>query len=40
LRQKMSNNARRLYRERFSYEMVYGGLVSHLEMLARSRRSQ
>lgn len=38
-RQKMSNNALRLYRERFSYEMVYGGLVSHLEMLARSRRS-
>jgi glycosyltransferase involved in cell wall biosynthesis len=39
LRQKMSNNARRLYRERFSYEMVYGGLVRHLELLARSRRS-
>ena len=40
LRQKMSNNARRLYRERFSYETVYGGLVRHLEMLALSRRSQ
>jgi glycosyltransferase involved in cell wall biosynthesis len=38
-RQKMSNNARILYTEKFSYEMVYGGLVKHLEMLA-SRRSQ
>jgi len=40
LRRKMSNNAQRLYRERFSYEMVYGGLVRHLELLARSRHSQ
>lgn len=40
LRQKMSNNARMLYHERFSYEMVYGHLVRHLEMLARVRGSQ
>ena len=40
LRQAMSNNARRLYCEKFSYEMVYGGFVRHLEMIARSGRSQ
>lgn len=40
LRQKMSNNSRALYREKFSYEMVYGELVKHLETLARGRQSQ
>ena len=40
LRQQMSKNALNLYQEKFSFEMVYGGLVRHLEMLARSRRSQ
>jgi hypothetical protein len=38
LRHKLSNNAQMLYREKFSYEMVYGDLVRHLEMIARSRR--
>ncbi len=40
LRQQMSLNARKLYREKFSYEIVYGGLVSHLEIISRSRHSQ
>lgn len=35
LQQTMSNNARKLYEEQFSFEMVYGGLVKHLEKLAR-----
>jgi len=30
----MSQRARRLYAERFSFDMVYGGLVKHLEKLA------
>lgn len=37
LRQKMSSNATILYREKFSYGMVYGGLVKHLEMLGSRR---
>lgn len=37
LRQQMSKNALDLYQEKFSFKMVYGGLVRHLEMLARSR---
>ncbi len=40
LRDELSSNALQLYRERFSFETVYGGLVRHLEMLAQSRRSQ
>ncbi|MCP9823428.1 glycosyltransferase [Cyanobium sp. L1E-Cus] len=40
LRQTMSNNARSLYCEKFSYEMVYGSLVQHLEMIALRRHSQ
>jgi glycosyltransferase involved in cell wall biosynthesis len=36
LQQSMSDNARALYRVRFSFEMVYGGLVSHLERLAQN----
>ena len=32
--QNMSHNALRLYKDRFSYEVVYGGLVKHLEMLS------
>jgi len=40
LRQQMSKNALDLYQEKFSFKMVYGGLVRHLEMLALSRRSQ
>jgi SAM-dependent methyltransferase/glycosyltransferase involved in cell wall biosynthesis len=35
LQQSMSVNARVLYKERFSFEMVYGGLVRHLERLAK-----
>lgn len=34
LQKKMSQNAQALYEERFSFEMVYGGLVKHLEKLA------
>lgn len=37
LQKRMSQNARALYAARFSYEMVYGGLVKHLEKLASSR---
>lgn len=40
LRQQMSKNALGLYQEKFSFKMVYDGLVHHLEMLARSRRSK
>jgi glycosyltransferase involved in cell wall biosynthesis len=36
LQKKMSQNAHVLYAERFSFEMVYGGLVKHLEKLAGS----
>lgn len=36
LQKSMSQNARALYAERFSFEMVYGGLVKHLETLANS----
>lgn len=35
LRDTLSNNARTLYQGRFSFETVYGGLVSHLELLSR-----
>ncbi len=35
--QHMSKNALELYQEKYSFKMVYGGLVKHLEMLARSR---
>ena len=31
----MASRARQLYRTRFSFDTVYGGLVSHLELLAR-----
>jgi glycosyltransferase involved in cell wall biosynthesis len=34
LQQHMSSKARALYKEIFSYEMVYGGLVRHLERLS------
>lgn len=40
LRKKLSDNALKLFRERFSFETVYGGLVSHLEMLAQRQRGQ
>lgn len=33
LQQSLSDNASALYDERFSFEMVYGRLVNHLEML-------
>lgn len=36
LQKSMSQKARALYAERFSFEMVYEGLVKHLEKLARS----
>jgi len=34
LQRSMSQKARALYAERFSYDMVYGGLVKHLEKMA------
>jgi len=34
LQRRMSQNARALYAERFSFEIVYGGLVKHLEKMA------
>jgi glycosyltransferase involved in cell wall biosynthesis len=34
LRQQLSINALNLYQEKFSFEMVYGGLVKHLEALS------
>ncbi len=37
LQRSMSQHARALYAERFSFEMVYGGLVKHLEKLANPR---
>lgn len=36
LRQRLSDHARALYRDRFSFEQVYGGLVAHLEALAQA----
>ena len=37
LQRNMSQKARALYAERFSFEMVYGGLVKHLEKMASIR---
>ena len=37
LQKRMSLKARALYAERFSFDMVYGGLVKHLEKLATAR---
>ena len=37
LQRNMSQKARELYDLHFSFEMVYGGLVKHLEKLANSR---
>ena len=37
LKRSMSQKARNLYAERFSFEMVYGGLVRHIEKLANSQ---
>lgn len=37
LQNRMSQKARALYAKRFSFEMVYGGLVKHLEMMASSQ---
>lgn len=38
LQQGMSNKARELYKERFSFDMVYGSLVKHLEKMAMYRQ--
>lgn len=40
LRDTLSDNARKLFNERFSFDAVYGGLVSHLEMLVRCHKAQ
>lgn len=40
LMENMSQNALNLYQEKFSFEIVYGDLVRHLEMLERGRWSQ
>lgn len=34
-RETIASNARRVYRERFGFDAVYGGLVAHLESMAR-----
>lgn len=34
LRKKLSDNASKLFENRFSFEAIYGGLVQHLELLA------
>jgi len=39
LQQNMSDKARELYKEKFSFDMVYGGLVKHLEKMAELRSS-
>lgn len=38
--ENMSKNALDLYQEKFSFKIVYGNLVGHLEMLERGRRAQ
>ncbi|MHB9111376.1 MAG: glycosyltransferase [Thermoleophilia bacterium] len=38
LRQQISRNALNLYQEKFSFKMVYGGLVKHLEVLSLKKR--
>jgi glycosyltransferase involved in cell wall biosynthesis len=40
LRDEFSMNALQLFEERFSFEMVYGGLVRHLEMLGWDQKIQ
>lgn len=40
LRDKISVSAKFLYREKFSFERVYGGLVRHLEVLGERKRSE
>ncbi len=40
LRQEASSNALRLYRDAFSFDRVYGGLVQHLESLVQEHREQ
>lgn len=37
LQKRMSQKARALYADQFSFDMVYGGLVKHLEKLANAR---
>jgi glycosyltransferase involved in cell wall biosynthesis len=37
LRQQISVNALNLYKEKFSFETVYGGLVKHLEVLSQKK---
>jgi len=37
-REQMSRNARQLYHEQFSFEMVYGRLVNHLERMASAKK--
>ena len=39
LQRKMSINALSLFNDKFSFEKVYGGLVSHLESMSKVKRS-
>ncbi len=39
LQERMSVKASKLYKEQFSFETVYGGLVKHLEFLVQQKRS-
>ena len=36
LAEKLSINSKRLYEEKYSYDLVYGRLVSHLESLEKN----
>ena len=40
LRNELINNALTLFKHKFDYEIVYSGLVKHLEILAQSRQKQ
>jgi glycosyltransferase involved in cell wall biosynthesis len=39
LQQELSRNARDTYDNKFSFDKVYGGLVSHLEIMSKVKRS-
>ena len=38
LRNNFSANALKLYREEFSYDKVYNGLVKHIEVLSQNKQ--
>ena len=36
IRNKFSNNSKKLYKEKYSYDHVYGNLVKHIESVAKN----